>query len=41
MKVQPSVRRRCKLCRIVRRRTKGKPTLYVICTVPKHKQRQG
>ncbi len=37
MKVQPSVKKRCKDCKIVRR--KGK--IYVICVTPKHKQRQG
>lgn len=37
MKVQPSVKRRCEKCKIVRR--KGR--VYVICDNPKHKQRQG
>ncbi|MBI2587360.1 50S ribosomal protein L36 [Candidatus Amesbacteria bacterium] len=37
MKVQASVRTRCRNCRIIKR----KGTLYVICTNPKHKQRQG
>jgi large subunit ribosomal protein L36 len=38
MKVQASVKRRCKDCKIVRR--KGR--VYVICkSNPKHKQRQG
>lgn len=38
MKVQPSVKKRCKDCQIVRR--KGR--VYVICKKnPKHKQRQG
>ncbi|MDD4663289.1 MAG: 50S ribosomal protein L36 [Caldisericia bacterium] len=37
MKVQPSVRKRCKDCKIIRR----KGTLYIICVNPKHKQRQG
>ncbi|MFA6909157.1 MAG: 50S ribosomal protein L36 [Patescibacteria group bacterium] len=37
MKVQASVKKRCKSCKIVRR---GK-RLYVICSNPKHKQRQG
>ncbi|HOI24602.1 MAG TPA: 50S ribosomal protein L36 [Caldisericia bacterium] len=37
MKVQPSVRKRCKDCKIVRR--KGR--IYIICVIPKHKQRQG
>lgn len=38
MKVQASVKRRCKDCKIIRR--KGR--VYVICkSNPKHKQRQG
>ena len=37
MKVQASVKKRCKDCKIVRR--KGR--LYVICRNPKQKQRQG
>jgi len=37
MKVRASVKKMCKNCKIVRR--KGR--LYVICTNPKHKQRQG
>jgi large subunit ribosomal protein L36 len=37
MKVTPSVRRRCENCKIVRR--KGR--VYVICSDPNHKQRQG
>jgi len=37
MKVQASVRRRCENCRIIKR--KGR--VRVICTDPKHKQRQG
>ncbi len=37
MKVQPSVKRRCDKCKIVRRRGR----IYVICENPKHKQRQG
>ena len=37
MKVRPSVKRMCDNCRIVRRRG----TVYVLCTNPKHKQRQG
>jgi large subunit ribosomal protein L36 len=37
MKVRASVRKMCENCRIIRR--KGK--LMVICTNPKHKQRQG
>lgn len=37
MKVQASVKKRCQKCSIVKRRG----MLYVICSNPKHKQRQG
>ncbi|RJQ37423.1 50S ribosomal protein L36 [Candidatus Parcubacteria bacterium] len=37
MKVRASVKRLCTRCKIVRRRGR----LFVICTNPKHKQRQG
>lgn len=37
MKVRASVKRMCAHCKIVRRKKK----LFVICTNPKHKQRQG
>ncbi|HLI51986.1 MAG TPA: 50S ribosomal protein L36 [Thermomicrobiaceae bacterium] len=37
MKVSASVKRRCDNCRIIRRRG----VVRVICTNPKHKQRQG
>lgn len=37
MKVRPSVKRMCEKCKIVRRRG----VVRVICTNPKHKQRQG
>jgi large subunit ribosomal protein L36 len=37
MKVQSSVKKRCKDCKTVRRRGK----IYIICKNPKHKQRQG
>ena len=37
MKVRPSVKRMCDNCKIIRRRG----VLRVICTNPKHKQRQG
>lgn len=37
MKVTSSVRKRCPKCKIVRRSGK----VYVICSNPKHKQRQG
>ncbi|MCS7091930.1 MAG: 50S ribosomal protein L36 [Patescibacteria group bacterium] len=37
MKVQSSVKPRCKGCKLVRR----KGILYVICKNPRHKQRQG
>ncbi|MDP3994955.1 MAG: 50S ribosomal protein L36 [bacterium] len=38
MKVQSSIRKRCKDCKIVKRRG----VLYVVCNkTPRHKQRQG
>ncbi|RPJ55226.1 MAG: 50S ribosomal protein L36 [Dehalococcoidia bacterium] len=37
MKVRPSVKRRCENCKIIKRRG----VVRVICTNPKHKQRQG
>ncbi|MGF1467424.1 MAG: 50S ribosomal protein L36 [Sandaracinaceae bacterium] len=37
MKVRPSVKRICDNCKIVRRRG----VVRVICTNPRHKQRQG
>ncbi len=37
MKVRASVKRMCSRCKIVRRRG----VVRVICTNPKHKQRQG
>jgi len=37
MKVRASVKRVCENCKVVRR--KGR--VYVICTNPRHKQRQG
>ncbi len=37
MKVQASVKKRCKNCKITRRRG----VVYVICENPRHKQRQG
>lgn len=37
MKVRASVRRICENCKIVRR----KGTVRVICSNPKHKQKQG
>ncbi|MFN3301481.1 MAG: 50S ribosomal protein L36 [Patescibacteria group bacterium] len=37
MKVRSSVKKRCRFCKIVRR----KKRIYVICKNPKHKQRQG
>ncbi|NCS32656.1 50S ribosomal protein L36 [bacterium] len=37
MKVRASVKRICEKCKTVRR----KGTVYVICTNPKHKQKQG
>ncbi len=37
MKVQASVKKRCDKCKIVRRRG----VVRVICSNPRHKQRQG
>lgn len=37
MKVRPSVRKMCEKCRVIRRHGK----VRIICTNPKHKQRQG
>ncbi|MDP9328832.1 MAG: 50S ribosomal protein L36 [Actinomycetota bacterium] len=37
MKVRPSVKRMCDKCRVIRRRGR----ILVICTNPRHKQRQG
>ena len=37
MKVQASVKKICRNCKIVRRRG----VVFVICSDPKHKQRQG
>ncbi|MFP3937029.1 MAG: 50S ribosomal protein L36 [Phycisphaerae bacterium] len=37
MKVKASVRRMCENCKVIRR----KGVVRVICTNPKHKQRQG
>jgi large subunit ribosomal protein L36 len=37
MKVRPSVKKMCEKCKVVRRRG----IVYIICTNPKHKQRQG
>ncbi|MBO6003407.1 MAG: 50S ribosomal protein L36 [Aeriscardovia sp.] len=37
MKVKPSVKRICSHCRIIRRHG----IVMVICTNPRHKQRQG
>ncbi|MFQ5721172.1 MAG: 50S ribosomal protein L36 [Candidatus Aminicenantales bacterium] len=37
MKVRASIKKICRNCRIIKR----KGTLRVICTNPKHKQRQG
>ncbi|AFZ52150.1 MAG: 50S ribosomal protein L36 [Halothece sp. Uz-M2-17] len=37
MKVRPSVRKMCERCRVIRRRGR----VMVICSNPKHKQRQG
>ncbi|HEX9299366.1 MAG TPA: 50S ribosomal protein L36 [Actinomycetota bacterium] len=37
MKVRPSVKKICDRCRVVRRRGR----ILVICSNPRHKQRQG
>ncbi|MDP3785363.1 MAG: 50S ribosomal protein L36 [bacterium] len=37
MKVRASVKKICVSCKVVRRKRR----LYVICSNPKHKQRQG
>ncbi|HEX3620908.1 MAG TPA: 50S ribosomal protein L36 [Acidimicrobiales bacterium] len=37
MKVKPSVKRICERCKVVRRQGR----VMVICTNPRHKQRQG
>ncbi|HEY4525677.1 MAG TPA: 50S ribosomal protein L36 [Candidatus Paceibacterota bacterium] len=37
MKVRSSIKTRCQSCKVVKRRGR----LYVICKIPKHKQRQG
>lgn len=37
MKVRPSVKPICEQCKIIRR----KGSLRIICTNPKHKQKQG
>lgn len=37
MKVRSSVKKICENCKVVRRRRR----VYIICSNPKHKQRQG
>jgi large subunit ribosomal protein L36 len=37
VKVKPSVKRMCERCKVVRRQGR----VMVICTNPRHKQRQG
>jgi len=37
MKVRPSVKKMCENCKVIRR----KGVVRVICTDPRHKQRQG
>ncbi|MFN8454326.1 MAG: 50S ribosomal protein L36 [Anaerolineae bacterium] len=37
MKVKPSIKRRCDNCKVIKRRG----VVRIICTNPKHKQRQG
>ncbi len=41
MKVRPSAKKICQNCKVVIRRFKGKRCVRVICSDPKHKQRQG
>lgn len=42
MKVRASVKEICKNCRIILRRDgRGIRRVRVVCTTPKHKQRQG
>ncbi|NTW27157.1 MAG: 50S ribosomal protein L36 [Candidatus Moranbacteria bacterium] len=37
MKVRASVKKMCAKCKVVRRRGR----VYIVCSTPKHKQRQG
>ncbi len=37
MKIRPSVKRICEKCKVIRRRGR----VMIICTNPRHKQRQG
>ncbi|MDP2638831.1 MAG: 50S ribosomal protein L36 [Candidatus Azambacteria bacterium] len=37
MKVRTSVKKICAKCKVVRRQRR----LYVVCSIPKHKQKQG
>ncbi|WP_029906045.1 50S ribosomal protein L36 [Mycoplasmopsis opalescens] len=37
MKVRASVKKMCKDCRVIKR----KGIIRIICSIPKHKQRQG
>ncbi|MDE0170624.1 MAG: 50S ribosomal protein L36 [bacterium] len=37
MKVRPSAKRMCDNCQLIRRRRR----VWVVCTNPRHKQRQG
>ncbi|EFG46657.1 large subunit ribosomal protein L36 [Brevibacterium paucivorans] len=37
MKVKPSVKKICESCKVIRRNSR----VMVICTNPRHKQRQG
>ena len=42
MKVQAAAKRKCKDCRLVKRRNgKGKMVRRIVCKNPRHKQRQG
>ncbi|MBI2633044.1 MAG: 50S ribosomal protein L36 [Parcubacteria group bacterium] len=37
MQVRASIKKRCRNCKMVRRKRR----IYVLCSNPKHKQRQG
>jgi large subunit ribosomal protein L36 len=37
MKVKPSVKKRCEKCKVIRR----KGIVRIVCSIPKHNQRQG
>jgi large subunit ribosomal protein L36 len=41
MKVKASIKKRCPKCKLIRRMSKGKKRLRVICENRRHNQRQG